>query len=250
MKEQIAVAFEKVSFSYNNHLLFKAVDLAVEEGGFVSVIGPNGGGKTTLLRLILGLLKPRSGRIRVFGEHPKNARTRIGYVAQYSSFDELFPVTALEVVLMGRMGNSLTGSYNRRDRQKALDSLAEVGLAKAGSIAFSELSGGQRQRVLIARALVTEPRLLLLDEPTSNIDVAVERKFVNVLEELHRKMTIIMVTHDVGFASHLVRNVICVNKTLAVHPTSGLTTEVINDMYGHRMNIIRHDKICTPEEDE
>jgi zinc transport system ATP-binding protein len=248
MKKNTVVSFEHVSFSYNSHPVFNDVNLAVEQGGFISVIGPNGGGKTTLLRLILGLVKPQRGRIQVLGTFPQRARMQIGYVAQYSTFDELFPVTALEVVLMGRLGASLTGRYDRRDRERAAASLDEAGLARKGHVPFAELSGGQRQRVLIARALVTEPRLLLLDEPTSNIDVAVERKFANVLEELHRKMTIIMVTHDVGFASHLVQSVICVNKAVALHPTSTLTTEVINEMYGNKMAIIQHNKYCEDEE--
>jgi len=247
MNNDPIILIKNLSFAYRSQTVLKEVNLSLEHGAFISVVGPNGGGKTTLLKLILGLVKPRKGELYVLGRSPHKACRFIGYVAQYSSFDEYFPVTALEVVLMGRLGSNFTGRYGRQDIIKAEHALAVVGLNNIENIPFSELSGGQRQRVLIARALVTEPLLLLLDEPTSNIDVAVERKFATVLEELHKKMTIIMVTHDVGFVSHLVKSVICVNKTVVLHPTGTLTTQIINDLYGNKMRIIRHDKIFGTE---
>ncbi|MBN1797364.1 MAG: ABC transporter ATP-binding protein [Spirochaetales bacterium] len=247
MKKDQAVFIKDLSFAYNGPYVLAEVNLALEQGAFISVVGPNGGGKTTLFKLILGLVKPQKGELSVLGRDPGKARRLIGYVAQYSSFDEYFPVTALEVVLMGRLDSNLLGRYGKQDMRKAEKSLADVGLHNIANIPFSELSGGQRQRVLIARALVTEPKLLLLDEPTSNIDVSVERKFASVLEELHKKMTIIMATHDVGFVSHLVKSVICVNKTVVLHPTSKLTTRIIDDLYGKKMRIIQHDKLCETE---
>jgi zinc transport system ATP-binding protein len=244
MKSGQIVYFKDVTFSYLNQPVLVDVNLSLESGSFFSIVGPNGGGKTTLLKLILGLLKPQKGVIRVFGRSAFKARKLIGYVAQYTSFDEFFPVTALEVVLMGRLGKSVLERYTSLDKIKAENSLAEVGLSEVNNVPFSDLSGGQRQRVLIARALVTEPKLLLLDEPTSNIDASIEKKFAAVLEDLSKRMSIIMVTHDVGFVSHLVKYVVCVNKTVVVHPTSTLTKQIITDMYGKEMRIIQHEKIC------
>jgi zinc transport system ATP-binding protein len=248
MEKEPALYIKNLSFAYNRHPVLENVNLNLTQGSFISVIGPNGGGKTTLLKLILGLLSPTHGEIRVFGESPKKVRKQIGYVAQYSTFDTRFPVTAFEVVLMGRIDRNVVGGYSLQDKNKVSNSFETVGLTGLENIPFTELSGGQRQRVLIARALVTEPRMLLLDEPTSNIDVSIERKFAALLEDLRRDMTILLVTHDVGFASNLVEQVVCVNRTVVQHPTSSLTPDVINEIYGNRMKIIQHDKLCNSEE--
>ncbi|MBN1637159.1 MAG: ABC transporter ATP-binding protein [Deltaproteobacteria bacterium] len=242
------VSVEHLSFSYNGYKVLQDVSLIIEENDFVSIVGPNAGGKTTLLKLILGLLKPQSGRISVFGLPPVKARSRIGYMPQYISLDPLFPVDVLDVVLMGRLGNgSRFGMFNKADKLAAFEALKKVEMYPYRHLSFSDLSGGQRQRVLIARALVSEPKLLLLDEPTANVDAAIETEFYEILNTLNQKMTIALVTHDLGFVSRYVKKVVCVNKRVIAHPTSKINGAVINELYGCDMHMVRHDTILDEE---
>ena len=248
MTEQAVIAVEKVSFSYNGVPVLEDVTLTVHEQDFISIVGPNAGGKTTLLKLILGLLKPTSGTIRVFGLPPVKVRSRIGYMPQQASLDPLFPVSVLDVVLMGRLGNGKDlGFYRRADKEAAADALRKVELHEVRHCSFSDLSGGQRQRVLIARALVSDPELLLLDEPTANVDAIVETELYEILKELNEKMTVVLVTHDLGFVSRYVKSVACVNRRVVVHPTSEITGEMINEIYGCDVHMVRHDHRCSEE---
>jgi zinc transport system ATP-binding protein len=177
---------------------------------------------------------------------PKRARRQIGYVPQHPRLDPLFPVTALDVTLMGRLGVTRGwGSWLRRDRDKALECLDQVGLADRAGHHFASLSGGQKQRALIARALAGDPQMLLLDEPTSGLDAHVEENFYRLLQELNQRLTIVLVSHDLGFVSGFVRSVICVGREVVVHPTSDITGEVIADLYGSDMRLIRHDHRCS-----
>ena len=245
MTASAVIAFEDVSFAYETVPIIENVNLTVSRGELLCVVGPNGGGKTTLLKLILGLLKPDTGRVRVFEQPPLQARHRIGYVPQHNNYDPQFPITAIDVVLMGRLQNRWRPRYSRKDRQIAANALAQVDLADISDQAFAQLSGGQRQRVLIARALATEPEILLLDEPTANIDLAVESKLHGILAKLKGRMTILMATHDLGFVSDIVASVVCVNRQVVVHPTSDITGEVIHDIYGEPVRMIRHDHRCS-----
>ena len=242
------VRIKDASFSYHGVPVLEDVDLTVTEGDFVSIVGPNGGGKTTLIKIILGLVRPYRGTVSVFGRPPVKARPRIGYMAQQSTFDFLFPVNVLDVVLMGRLGHRAgIGFYGRDDRKAAIQALDRVEMEPLRNRPFSRLSGGQRQRVLLARALVSNPDLLLLDEPTANVDAALETELFEILNELNRHMTIMLVTHDLGFVSAYVRSVICVNRRLAVHPTSSITGEMIHKLYGGNVQMIRHDHRCSEE---
>lgn len=242
MDIQPVIKVENVSFSYNGYRVLDDVSLTVYERDFLCIVGPNAGGKTTLLKLILGLLKPSSGSIRVFGLPPARARSRMGYMPQYATLDPLFPVNVLDVVLMGRLGNgSRFGFFRKADRAAAEEALREMELYDVRNRSFSELSGGQRQRVLIARALVTDPELLLLDEPTSNVDAAVETELFELLSRLNEKMTVALVTHDLGFVSSYVKRVACVNRRVVVHATSEISGEMINDLYGCDVHMVRHD---------
>ena len=242
------LACRDLDFGYDGRPVLSAVTLAIPDGDFVCVVGPNGSGKTTLLKLALGLLRPTSGEITVFGQRPERARHRIGYVPQHAHLDPLFPVSALDVVLMGRLGlGTGLGPWRRRDREAARAALAEVGLADHADRHFSALSGGQKQRTLIARSLAGEPELLLLDEPTAGLDAHVEEGFLRLLESLNRRLTIVMVSHDLGFVAGIVRTVICVGQKVVVHPTSAITGQVIADLYGADMRLIRHDHRCSEE---
>jgi len=167
---------------------------------------------------------------------------------QHAQYDAQFPVTVQDVVLMGRLGQrgarGLFGWRAPDDRQLAMESLAEVGMETFAARPFSALSGGQRQRVLIARALCCQPELLVLDEPTSNVDTLAEAKLLEILQRLSRRMTIVMVSHDLGFVSSLVERVICVNRQVAVHPTSEVSGETIDQMYGGPVRVVHHDQHC------
>jgi len=240
MEKQVVVRFEGVSFAYNGEPALTDVSLRIAEGDFTSILGPNGGGKTTLLRLILGLVKPQQGSVQVLGQSPERARSRIGYVPQLTHFDPLFPVTVLEVVLMGRLGRSGVGPYRQADLEAASAALKEVGLEGLHRRAFSELSGGQRQKVLIARALSTWPSLLLLDEPTANVDRLGQQNLYELLRQLNAKLTIMLVSHDIGVVSKFATHVLCVNRTVYMHPTRELTGEMVSELYGGNIALVRH----------
>ncbi|MBW1649290.1 MAG: ABC transporter ATP-binding protein [Deltaproteobacteria bacterium] len=244
MQNSIVIDIKNLSFSYFKEPILTDVNLTVRHGEFISIVGPNGGGKTTLLKLVLGILKHDKGRILIFGQQPKKARLHIGYMPQHTNLDIKFPITVMEVALMGRIGGSLTGRYKKKDIQIAQDTLAKLNLQNFCNRTFGELSGGQRQRALIARALCCEPEILLLDEPTSNIDPEVEETIFEILKELNKKMTIILVSHDIGVVSQIVQSVICVNRKVVVHPTSRLNGNMIKDIYGGDMRMVRHDHRC------
>lgn len=235
------VECEGLSFSYPLTPVLENVSFRIERGDFVCMVGPNGGGKTTLLKLILGLLVPGRGVVRVFGRPPAEVRQRIGYMPQRAHLDPQFPVRAVDVVLMGRLGRGALGRFGAADRQKALAALAEVGLANEAKRSFSALSGGQRQRVLIARALTCEPELLLLDEPTANLDPLVQDELHELLHGLNERMTIVIVSHDVGFVARHVKTVVCVNRSVQVHCASELRGENIRDLYGADVHLVHHD---------
>ena len=237
-----AVSLRDVSFSYGFSSVLRDSSLEVAAGEAVCVVGPNGGGKTTLFRLILGLLRPDSGQIRVFGLPPERARGRIGYVPQLLDFDPHFPISAIEVVLMGRLDRRIGGPYSAADREAAMGALAGLGLSEIARRPFDALSVGQRQRVLIARALCSEPDLLLLDEPTANVDAIVEEKLYAILEELRSRMTIMMISHDLAFVHGLFDRVACVHGTVVVHPTAEVSDETIRKIYGGEMRLVRHDQ--------
>ncbi|MBU8870768.1 MAG: ABC transporter ATP-binding protein [Gemmatimonadales bacterium] len=236
----------KMQFAYDRKPVLDNVNISIPDGDFVCVVGPNGSGKTTLLKLVLGLLKPTIGRIEVFGDPPDQGRRLIGYVPQNSQLDPLFPVTALDVTLMGRLGRTRPfGAWLGDDKQRAREALAEVGLADHHGQHFASLSGGQKQRVLIARALASDPRMLLLDEPTAGLDAHIEESFYRLLQSLNEKLTIVLVSHDLGFVSGFVKSVICVGREVVVHPTSDITGQVIADLYGSDMRLVRHDHRCS-----
>lgn len=237
-----AVVLEQVDFAYADAPVLRSVDVCIHPGEFVCIVGPNGGGKTTLVKLLVGLLTPQRGTVRVFGEPPVVARRRVGYMPQQAQLDPQFPVSVLDVVLMGRAGSApIFGGYRRDDREAARAALRDVELSDLASRSFAALSGGQRQRVLLARALVCQPQLLLLDEPMANLDIKVQDDLYRLLHDLSQRMTIIMVSHDVRFVSEQVRRVVCVNRTVHTHPTAELTIESISALFGHNVRVIRHD---------
>ncbi len=238
------VAIRDMSFAYNGVPVLENVNLTITALDSVCVVGPNGGGKSTLIRLILGLLQPTRGEVRLFGDKPHRGLLRTGYVPQYIHFDPQFPVTVLDVVLMGRLTPSLFGRYGRQDRQRAMAALEMLQLVDLARRPFSQLSGGQQQRVFIARAMAGDADLLVLDEPTAYIDAAAEKSLFKLLVRLNQRLTIIVVTHDLGFVSRFFKSVVCVNRQVVIHPTSEITGQVIRDIYGSDIRMIRHDHRC------
>lgn len=235
------IELEKVSFTYGGATVLRDIDLSVEKGEFLGLVGPNAGGKSTLLKLILGLLKPTRGSVRLFGNSPGTGRSRIGYCPQYTPFSRNYPITVEEVVLMGRLGRThVLGGYTRQDREVARSAMRSTEVDSIRKENISELSGGQLQRVLIARALACEPEILILDEPTANIDQRVEVDIFELLKKFNQKMTIIVVSHDIGFISGYVTRVACLNRTLVCHETSELTGESIEELYGSHVSMIEH----------
>ena len=241
------VKFDGVAFSYNGAPVLEDVSFSIDRLDFVSAVGPNGGGKTTLLKLMLGLVKPDKGTVQVFGRSPENARRRIGYVSQQFNFDPLFPIRVIDVVLMGCLRKSIFGGhYRTMDRKAAHQALEEVDLADLHNRHISELSGGQRQRVLIARALATQPEMLLLDEPTAHVDVAAQEELFNFLHQLNERLTVVIVTHDVAYVSSYVKSVLCINRKVVKHPTREITGEIICELYGGDVRHISHNHIQNP----
>jgi len=241
------LVLKDVNFSYNGERILQDVNLAITSGEFIGIIGPNGGGKTTLLRLILGLLTPQSGSIRVFGQPPAKSCRRIGYVPQHIQFDQRFPATVFDIVQMGQVGKNGWGYISKQERRLVEEALESVDLAPLQKKRFSDLSGGQRQRVLIARSLASRPELLLFDEPTANVDSSSGEQVYSILEELNKRMTILVVSHDIAFVNRQITSVVCVNHQVAVHPTSNLDGTNIIDLYGHDISLVRHDHRCSKE---
>ena len=230
--DKAIIDIQNLNFSYNRQPVLIDVNLTVQVGEFIAMIGPNGGGKTTLLKLMLGLLNADSGNIRIFGKKPQDVSHRVGYVPQDVHINKDFPISALDVVLMGKLKPGIGGSrHSEMDRLAALHALEQVEMEKFYNHRIGELSGGQKQRVFVARALVTDPELLFLDEPTASIDTKGQNEFYKLLNELNEKITIIVVSHDLMVVSGYIKSVVCVNRRLHYHGYAELTGEMIEMMY-------------------
>lgn len=226
-----AIELQHVSFTFNGQSVLSQVDMSIAAGDFMAMIGPNGGGKTTLLKLVLGLLKPNTGTIRVLGRPPGRLGHLIGYVPQNTHIKPEFPISALDVVLMGQLQpGSRWNRHSKKDRVAAHEALNRMGMGAYCERRIGNLSGGQRQRVFIARALVCNPKILLLDEPTAHIDTKGQEELFGLLKDLNRRMTIVVVSHDLLMLSTHVKSVACVNRRLHYHPQAQITGEMIDRM--------------------
>ncbi|TCD47722.1 ABC transporter ATP-binding protein [Chlorobium sp. N1] len=247
MKEPV-VACEGLRVRLGGVDVLRGLTLSVFEGDFIGIVGPNGGGKTTLLRCILGLLRPTEGTIRVFGDPPGASFGRVGYVPQRLFFDRDFPIDVEGLVLMGRLSRKrLLQRYGRDDRRKVDMALETTGLGPIRRRQVGALSGGELQRALIARALVGDPELLLLDEPTASVDPDMKTSIYDLLEGLRGRMTIMLVSHDTGAISRRVTRVACLNCTLDMHEEgSSLPHGTLDDLYRYPVDAIRHNQPVPP----
>lgn len=237
----IAVEVKGVSVHFDSKCVLEDINLKVLENDFLGIIGPNGGGKTTLLKVIAGLLKPTTGSVMVYGKKPDKAGSMIGYVPQMNRPDLAFPATVWDVVLTGRVSRSnLVKPYSGADKEAALQALKAMELEALKDEPIGRLSGGQRQRAFIARALAAEPKLLLLDEPTLSVDRRLDTKFWEFLNELKSKVTIIVVTHDISALSKYVDKIACLNRRLYYNESKQVTQEMWMEAYQCPVEIIAH----------
>ena len=229
-----AVDLKDITVRFNETTALKDVSLSIEEGTFLGIIGPNGGGKTTLLKVILGLIKPDEGKVKVFGKKPGESKGEVGYVPQYSNFDPEFPINVKEVVQMGRLGNQgVRSKITEEDEDIIKESLEKVEMWELKDKQLSQLSGGQKQRALIARALATKPKMLVLDEPTTNVDENVKNSVHDLLNQLSDEgKTIILSTHDTGVICSNIESIACLNKNLVCHTRDEVTEEELHETYG------------------
>ena len=231
---------KNVSAGYEDEIILRDIDLTVNENDFIGIIGPNGGGKTTLLKVILGLIRPYQGTVNFFEGNQVKSETSIGYLPQINQIDRQFPITVINVVLSGLMSKEgIFGRYSGNQKKLAEELLGLLGILNLKKKNIGELSGGQLQRVYLCRAIISSPRLLMLDEPSTFVDTKFETDFFGTLKQLNKEMAIIVVSHDVGTISWYVKTIACVNRNLHYHPSNIITQEQLAS-YNCPIQIITH----------
>ena len=247
-----AIEINNLIIKLNGREVLKNINLSLNEGQFIGIVGPNGGGKTTLLRAILGLIKPTSGEIRIFGKPPEEVLKTgrmFGYLPQILKVKPDFPIRVIDVVMMGRYGRvGILRWPGEKDRKKAIEYLSMMGVEELRNVPFGQLSGGQQQRASIARALAGEPKILILDEPNTGIDVIGQGDFYHLLKGLRKRfgITILMASHDIGTITAYVDEIACLNYTFHYqgNPLGALNENVLTELYGKNVDLLRHTDIC------
>ena len=248
MEHPNVIEINDLCFAYDSTEVLHNITLAVPAGSYTFMVGPNGGGKTTLLKLILGLLKPVYGAITVMGIQPEKARRQMGYVPQSMMYDSQFPISVQDAVLLGMIDHHLCGPFSKADKRIAEESLEKVGLSGFGKRPFSSLSGGERQRVLVAQALATNPRLLLLDEPGANLDPQGRLNLYQLLGKLTPDITVLLVSHNLNIVPSFASHIICVNTTADSHRIEEVSKDALaNGAWTH----LTHEKcpVGAPDSD-
>lgn len=235
------IDIENVTAAYGAKTVLRDISLTVWEGDFLGIIGPNGGGKTTLLKVILGLLPPALGTIHFYDEGKPVSSLRIGYQPQLNNIDKKFPISVREVISSGlAAGKPLFRSFNATQKQRIDEVIAMMGLEEFENRAIGNLSGGQLQRVLLGRSIVSRPQVLILDEPNSYVDKRFESHFYKLLGEINKESAVILVSHDIGTVLAMVKNIACVNETLHYHPGADVSEEWLGDKYACPIELIGH----------
>ena len=230
-----------LSAGYEGKTVLNQVDLKVYERDFLGIIGPNGGGKTTLIKCILGLHKPNQGKIQFFKEGKEVSEINMGYLPQYNSIDKKFPISVYEVVLSGlSKQKSIFQKYSQKQHEKVRQIIARMGLEGLEKRAIGELSGGQLQRALLGRALVSNPEVVILDEPNTYIDKRFEARLYSLLEEINKERAILLVSHDIGTVLKNVKTIACVNETVHYHPHTEVPTEWLEEHFGCPIEMLGH----------
>lgn len=228
------VELKSVSFGYRDEPVIDQVNLVIQDEDFIGMIGPNGGGKSTIIRIIMGLLEPWSGEVIISKD------INIGYLPQTHSFDNRFPISVLEVVLSGLLKiYGITTRVSKNDKKRAVEVLEKVGMADLAKRSIGELSGGQMQRVFIGRALISSPQLLILDEPVTFVDNRFEQELYSLLELISHETSILLVSHDIGQIVSSVRTIACVNRQLHYHPSNQITEDIL-ESYNCPIDLITH----------
>ncbi len=234
------VSLKNVYVYFDSIPVLEDISFSIKQNDFLAIIGPNGGGKTTLLKVILGLIKPNRGEVKVFGKDPKEGRKLIGYLPQYTFFDPEFPMSVFDVVLMGRYKGAFK-PYSKQDKEAALNALKAVNMLEFKNRQIGKLSGGQLQRVFVARAIVREPKLLLLDEPTTGIDPNIQESFYKLLSKLKKKMAIVLVTHDISVVSTYVEKIACLNRRLFYYGSKEAVLKNLKEAYQYSVDLITYE---------
>lgn len=237
-----AIHIENLSVKYDNIFALSDIQMDVARGEYLGIIGPNGGGKSTLLKAILGLIPVQTGDITFFGQKSGKSRHFLGYVPQFTEFDRSFPINVLEVILTGMLAKGLVPfrRYSSEEVKKANGLMEKVGILQLAHNPISALSGGEFQKMLLARALAVDPEILLLDEPTASVDASSREQIYNLLENLNKTVTIILVTHDLLAISSKVRRLACLNTRLIYHGDPELNEEIVTNLYGCPVDLIAH----------
>jgi zinc transport system ATP-binding protein len=236
------IEITNLSAGYNDKVIIEDINLQVYKNDFIGIIGPNGGGKTTFLKTLLGLIPIQKGSIKIFDEPPVKANKFIGYVPQTTNFDWQFPINVENIVLSGmlKFKKPFRFFYNKNDINVVNTILEKLGILKFRKTHIFELSGGQRKRVFIARALVTEPEILFLDEPTSDLDPQIEKDLYDLLKLISQDKTILLVSHDIGVISQHINKVCCLNKNMFYHPSGKITKKMLDKTYHCPIDLIAH----------
>lgn len=226
--------------AYQEKIVLEDISLKVYQNDFIGIIGPNGSGKTTLLKIILGLIPPRKGDLRFYLNGSQKISKHLGYLPQFNIFDENFPINVYQVTLSGLLSKvNIFRRFTARDKEKAEQIMKKMDISHLKQKSINELSGGEKQRVFLSRALISEPEILLLDEPSTFVDTNFNRSFYEILKELNKEMTILLVSHDLGMISSYVKSIACVNRRIYYHDSNEITQELLNE-YRCPIDLITH----------
>ncbi len=240
---EIILKTENLKAGYGHDIILPNINIEIKQDDFIAVIGPNGGGKTTLLKTILGLLSPLGGKVRYFENGKEVKQLKIGYLPQYHSVDKQFPITVFDVIHSGFIHTNLFNFRLKKSEKKAIYEVAEkLGVETYLNSPIGNLSGGQLQKVFLGRAIIDNPRLLVLDEPNTYVDSQFESELYKLLKELNNDMAILMVSHDLGTVFSNVKSIACVNRNYVYHPTNELNQEII-DTYNCPIDVVTHGHI-------